>query len=131
MRSTFIEDCKKLISEKTPANRLSFDWFDKEHDPQGKYPVDCKLNGVATPLFMYFINGDDRARDSTIYLLQFEKWKLPNTSLVIFEDQESINKKVLARLSDVCGKQFSNLQSENQNRIARYIESYTTGSVAH
>jgi hypothetical protein len=35
--------------------------------------------------------------------------------------REQVNRKVLARFSDVCEKQFSSL-SANKDRISRYIE---------
>ena len=41
--------------------------------------------------------------------------------MAVFEDQESINRKVLARFSDVCDKQFSSLGT-NRNRIERYLQ---------
>jgi hypothetical protein len=60
-------------------------------------------------------------RDATITLLQFEKWGLAFRSLAIFKDQEQINRKVLARYSDVSEKQFSSLGA-NRERIKKYLE---------
>lgn len=59
-------------------------------------------------------------RDVIITCLQFEKYGLPFRSMAIFEDQESINRKVLARFSDVCDKQFSTLAT-NKERISKYL----------
>lgn len=119
-RSTFLEDFRELISDAVPGERRNFDWHDPYHDPQGMYPVDCRINTMPRPLFMYALPNDDRTRDATIALLQFEKWNLPYHTLAIFEDQESINRKVLARFSDVCEKQFSSIGA-NRDRISRFL----------
>lgn len=121
VRSTFMEDFESLMSEQVPEDRRVFDWHDPDHDPQGMYAVDCRVNGMARPLFVYALPSDGKTRDATIALLQFEKWGLGFRSLAIFEDQEAINRKVLARFSDVCEKQFSSLAA-NRERISRFVQ---------
>jgi len=120
VRSTFMEDFNLFISEKVPENRRTFDYHDKNYDPESKYVVDCKVNETKKPVFIFAIPHDDKCRDATINCLQFEKWGIPFRPMAIFEDQETINRKVLARFSDVCEKLFSNLYT-NKDRIEKYL----------
>ena len=120
VRSTFNEDLRTLLSEVIPEDRRIFDWNDPGRDPQGNYKVDCRINGLPRPLFVHALANDAKTRDATIALHQFEKWGIQFRSMAVFEDQEDIDRKVLARFSDVSGKQFSSLNG-NQRRIRRYL----------
>jgi hypothetical protein len=120
VKSTFLEDFRSFMEATVPVDRRSFDWHDPQHDIAGKYAVDCRLNGMSKPIMVFALPGDDRVRDATISLLQFERWRIPHRSLAIFEDQEEVNRKVLARFSDMCEKQFSSLGA-NKDRIAMYL----------
>ena len=122
VRSTFMEDFKSFISTEVPEDRITVGWHDPAFDPEGKYMVDCRLNGTRQPLMILALTNDDKTRDGHITLLQYEKWGLEFDSVGVFEDQERITRKVLARFSDVCGKLFSNLPT-NRDRLKNYIAS--------
>lgn len=119
VKSTFFDDFHELLEEKIPRQRRRFEYTDPEHDPDGYYPVDCRVNGMKRPLLVFAISNNDRCRDATITIHQFEKWGHEFNSLAVFEDQTQINQKVLARFSDVVGKQFSNLGV--RDRIEKYL----------
>jgi hypothetical protein len=126
--STFMEDFKAFMKAHVPEDRLEFDWNDKRHDPNRKYVVDCRVNSMRRPLFVYALPSEDKVRDATINLLNFEKWKLKFQSLAIFQEQESISPKPLARFTDVIGKTYSSLSEETKPRIADFLKEAMRGS---
>jgi len=120
VRSTFVQDFQALMRETVADERLTFNWHDKTRDPDIHYPVDCRVNGMSVPLMIYALPGDDKVQFATIALHTFERWELQHRSIGIFERQEEVSRKVLARFSDVCDKQFSTLHG-NEKRIKDFI----------
>lgn len=86
VRSTFLDDFNSFIAEHTPKNRIEFNYYDKENDTRKLYSVDCKLNGMPKPLYIFAINSDDKCNLATICLYQHEKWNRNFRSVSIFED---------------------------------------------
>ena len=120
IRSTFLADFRLFFETQIKRER-EFDWHDPNQDPEGKYSVDCVIQANrSSNIFVFALANDDKVRDATISIHQLDRWKQNGLILGIFENQEQINRKVLARFSDVCDKQFSSLQG-NQERIIQYI----------
>ena len=86
VKSIFMDDFRASLSRWVPEERRVFGWHDAERDPQGVYEVDCRINGTPRPVLVHALPNDDRTRDATISLLQFERWGVPFRSLAIFED---------------------------------------------
>lgn len=118
--SAFKEDFQKLLAEIVPAERRQFNWHDAERDQRGHYVVDCRINGLPRPLYIFALSSDTHTRDATIALHRFGEWGLAFQPTAIFENQETIGRKVLARFSDVCERQFSSLAG-NKERIAGFL----------
>ena len=128
IRSTFIEDFREFVSHTIPENRLEFGYYDEENDPAGNYMVDCKINGMPKPVFIFALSSDEKTRDATITLHQYERSGYKFQSVGIFQDQESINRKVLARFTDIVDRQFSSL-SGNRDRIERHLSELISNRV--
>lgn len=125
VRATFKEDFQYLLSNAIPEERRHFNWHDAELDPTHKYTVDCRINGMAQPIYAYALLNDTNTRDATIALHQFSEWNLDFRPVAIFQDQTSIGRQVLARFSDVCEIQFPSL-SGNRDRIVRFLRESLT-----
>jgi len=121
VRSTFMEDVHEFVQEHIPEGHVHFDWNDPTHDPDSRYTADFMIESESGPILVFALSNDDRVSNATINLLMFEKWGLKFRSIGIFEDQEEINRKSLAKFTDVCEKQFSNLHG-NKDRFLKYVQ---------
>jgi hypothetical protein len=120
VRSLFMEEFIGFLGETIPQQFRQFDYFHPEHDPQRVYTIDCLLKSKNRPTFIFGIPSDSKCQTATNIIYWWEKQQTLFDVMAIFENQEDINRKVLARFSDVCGHQFSNLPT-NRDRIKGYI----------
>ncbi len=121
VRSLFMQEFKGFLGEVVAEQHRQFDYFDPQRDPQRVYTVDCLLRAPKKPVYIFGITGDSKCQTATNIIYWWEKQRVPFDVTAIFENQEEINRKVLARFSDVCGRQFSNLPT-NRDRIKAYID---------
>lgn len=114
VKTTFREDFIRIVSEKSneaDIKDIIFDYRHSVHDPDGKYPVDARLNGTTSRQVLIFAIGNDaQCQTTTIVLHQWEKWQEQFHSIAVFRDQTEINRLYLARLSDVLGKHLPSLE---------------------
>ena len=120
VQSTFMEDFRALLHENVPEGRMAFGWYDPDHDLERKYIVDCRINGMPEPLFVYALSGNDRIRDATIAMQKIMQWGIQFRPLGIFRNRQAANRKVLARFDDVCNVQFSSLDLDRE-AIVNYL----------
>lgn len=120
VQTTFLEDLRNTIVALVSEDRRKFRWHEPTLDPEAKYEVDCRIEGKTRPAFVFALPNDDKVRDATITLQQLEAWHVTGTSLGIFENQQEVARKVLARFTDHVDRQFSSLKG-NEDRIATYI----------
>jgi hypothetical protein len=87
---------------------------------RGLYSVDWRIEIPAEdPILINGLQSGDNLKDATIGLHPSERWGVPHRGVGVFENEEDINRKSLARFSDVCDKQFSNLAT-NKKRLSKY-----------
>ncbi len=121
IRSLFMEEFKTFLVELIPESRRKFDYYHPERDPRRIYPIDCRAETRNKPLFIFGITNDRKCQTATNIIYWWERQGERFDVMAIHENMEEINSRILARFSDVCGKQFSNLPT-NRDRIKAFIE---------
>jgi hypothetical protein len=127
VKNTFREDFNKLVFEKgqkAGIRNITLGYSHPVNDPQNKYPIDVRLNGVTSKqIFVFAVGNDDQCQTATIILHQWEKWNEKFGSIAVFRDQTEINRQYLARFSDVMGRQLPNLDSAKE-RLERVFSDF-------
>lgn len=101
-----------FMTESVHGDCMQFNWH-APRDDSGKYRVDCRVNGMQRPLFVYALDNDERAREATIALHQFSRWGIEFEPVGVFQDVHAIGGKALGQFTDVC---------PSQNQFAKFAD---------
>lgn len=107
--SMFKEDFKEYMKVFFHGD-CEFNYYNKEHDSDGKYVIDCFVGGEK-PILVFALSSKYKCQDAIISCMKFKEWNIPFTSIGVFEESEKIGNKIQAQSMDTFDKQFSTLYS--------------------
>ena len=122
--STFYDDLQEIIYKIIPEEKIWKDYIYEGIDNAKDYPIDYCIEGKHSPLFLFGISNNDKARLTTIILKRLLKANANFDSLLIFADQTTIPGPDLARLSNAGGEMISSLDAVNDfsRKLLRKVE---------
>lgn len=83
--------------------------------------VDWQFTLPSKPVYMFGVKDSAKARLVTIACLEFEKARLPFTSMVVHEDFDGLPRKDRSRITSAVDKQFISLDDVRENALG-YLE---------
>lgn len=107
IRSTFYED----LGEYTTNNLSQFEPV-PDHSPLNHYrilSVDWSLTYKNRNFYLFGVPSNDKAKNTAISLLEFQKRELPFISLIVHEDMEALGKKEKLYLTKNADTQYPSL----------------------
>lgn len=110
--STFYEDLQEVLYKIVGEENIKKDYFFDAMENSRDYPIDYRIEGKHSPLFLFGIPNRDKARLTTIVLERLLRANVDFDSLLVFSDQGSLPKQDLARLSNVGGEMIASLDAE-------------------
>ena len=123
-RPRFADEVARLVNAVLPNDRFEVGWNDTKWDHKKEYTVDCRINGMPTPLFLYALATDSNARDATITAYRFRDQAVPGKHVGIYRNIADVPRVVQSRLSAVCETTFGNLEQDSAG-IIRFLEQET------
>lgn len=120
-RPPFADEVAQLVAEVVPSNRFQVRWNDTKWDHQKEYTVDCYINGMPTPLFLYALTNDGNTRDATITIYRFQSQAVTGRHIGIYRNTNRVKKDVRSKLNAVCETIFGNLEQDRQG-IKKFLQ---------
>lgn len=96
--STFYDDLREKLVAITPEDRLTENYVVPNVDQAENYVVDYMVDTGGRPLFIFGVNGRDKARLATITLQHIQQYESNFDSLVVFSQMKDIPQSDMQRL---------------------------------
>ena len=107
VRSAFYDDLSHYVETEMKQFSPKRNHVPLERDPI--FNVDWYLECNSRNLFMFGIGSDDKAKNVTISLLEFQKAQLPFISLIVHEDMDDLGNRARRYLTNNADLQYSTL----------------------
>ena len=115
--STFYENLQEQIASLVSEEKIHRNFIVPGMPNADQYPVDFCIDGKNNErLFLFGVPSRDKVRLTTIFLQYFIQQNVDFDSMLVFENQETIPRPDLARLSNVGGEMISSLNAEGDFR---------------
>ena len=121
VNSRFKQNFSERLSSVIGKSRVDIDWHEPK-DLHKEYPVDCRINGLATPLFVYTMTTDIKIRDAIIAWRWFESQEVNCTPFGIFKNNDLINSKQFTKMQHICEHYAVGI-----NNSTKFIDQYIKG----
>lgn len=108
----FYEKLQRILKEILPPERIEEDYLEARLPAAEDYRIDYHVPRTSgDSLFVFGIANRDKARLTTIILERLLRHDIPFDSLLVFDDQQQVPRRDLARLSNVGGEMVASLDA--------------------
>lgn len=114
--AAFMEDFRELMRETLPSGTYQFNYVDSAHDPQGMYPIDCRIDAAGKSWAVFGVGTDDKCNLTALTCKQHSEWDPAFQSVVIYRNIWEMAHRPAGRLTNVANKQFSSINDQDAIR---------------
>jgi hypothetical protein len=113
VESTFYEDLRSEVMRIVPEEKLHRDYVLPDMPRAQDYKIDFFVETASVPIFLFGIPSKDKAMLTTIVLEHCLRENVRFESILVFQDQKSMPRGDLARLSNAADEMVSSLDARS------------------
>lgn len=110
--STFFDDLSARLMQIVGADNVVPKYHAPEVPDAADYPIDFFLRGSRTPLFVFGVPNQERARTATIVLQHIDQYIPHYDSIIVFQDASAIPSIDLRRLMNAANDMVDSLDAK-------------------